>query len=154
MGDLPQALKAFEYGMRLGNSFESYYYLGLINARLARETGNLERCRTAKAAFKTVVERGDWASPVFHRAERLWRRGKKDKALLGWMIAAERGYEAAQNNVAWILDRGMSCITLAGAVGELTVHMLMVSLMACDTQTSDDCDCRQTMWPKTTAQIV
>ena len=41
------------------------------------------------------------------RADRAWARGEQDKALLGWWLAAEMGVEMAQNNVAFVLERGV-----------------------------------------------
>ncbi len=55
-----------------------------------------------------VAERGDWAHEVWWEAEKALQRGDDRMALLGYWIMADRGYEVAQNNVAWILDRGSS----------------------------------------------
>lgn len=109
MGDLQNALKYFDRAVHLNSAFEGNYYIGLINSKLARDPnaiGREQRVKFAVRAFKQALERGDWESPVFHLAAKAWKKGDRHKALLGWMIAAERGYEAAQNNVAWILDRG------------------------------------------------
>lgn len=116
-----QAAKFFDLAMKLGNSFESYYYLALINVRMGRlkidpsdpnayvidapGTASHDRCRNAVNGFKYAIERGDWKDPTFSRAERAWGKGMRGRALLGWSIAGERGYEAAQNNLAWVLDR-------------------------------------------------
>ncbi|KDN48199.1 hypothetical protein K437DRAFT_267688 [Tilletiaria anomala UBC 951] len=114
IGDRADARKRFETAIFWGNPFESYYWLAKLNSAQARSpqsTAQAPRpqqddlCRLAVVGFKRVVERGDWDNPVFHRAEKAWRRGHREKALLGWMMAGERGYEAAQNNIAWILDR-------------------------------------------------
>jgi len=109
MGDMANALKYFDRATTFGNAFEGWYYMGIINAKFSRDpalTGRVERARFAVRCFKIALERGDWESPVFHLAAKAWKKGDRHKALLGWMIAGERGYEAAQNNVAWILDRG------------------------------------------------
>ncbi|SPO40978.1 related to Sel-1 homolog precursor [Pseudozyma flocculosa] len=103
--DYPAAIKYLELAIRSSNSFEAYYLMATVNAHLARTQNSPDRCRLAVAGFKQAVERGDWAAPIFHKAERAWRRGNKHKALLGWAMAGEMGYEAAQNNVAYILDR-------------------------------------------------
>jgi SEL1 protein len=52
-----------------------------------------------------VAERGDWFQEVFWKAEKAWSDGDEYTALLGFLMMAERGYEVAQNNVAYILDR-------------------------------------------------
>ncbi len=36
------------------------------------------------------------------------RRGERQKALLSWALAGDMGYESAQNNVAYLLDRAHS----------------------------------------------
>lgn len=57
-----------------------------------------------------VVERADWDHEVWWDAERAWAAGDKHRALLGYWMMAERGYEPAQNNVAFILDQSTSSI--------------------------------------------
>lgn len=128
-GDYTQAFKHFELAMKLGSSFEAYYYLAMINLRVARYridldnpmayrvdapgTASYERCRSAVSGFKYASERADWKDPTFTRAERAWSKGLRARALLGWSIAGERGYEAAQNNVAWVLDRDKKRLRIA-----------------------------------------
>lgn len=120
MNELIPAAKYFEMAMKLSSSFEAYYYLAVINLRLGRFTledngegyrvgtpgmASYERCHNAVNGFKLAVERADWRDATFSRAERAWSKGLRGHAIQGWAIAGERGYEAAQNNVAWILDR-------------------------------------------------
>lgn len=118
MEEYTHAVKYFDLAMKLGNSFEAFYYLAKINVRMAnfqvegdayrvgpQGTASYERCRNAVNGFKYAVERADWKDPTFGRAERAWSKGLRGRALLGWSLAGERGYEAAQNNVAWVLDR-------------------------------------------------
>lgn len=62
-------------------------------------------CPVAVSYYKMVVERGDWDHEVWWDAERAWVAGDHSKALLGYWVMAERGYEPAQNNVAYILDK-------------------------------------------------
>ncbi|KAE8222348.1 hypothetical protein CF319_g4428 [Tilletia indica] len=115
--DFASAARTFKSAMHLLEPFESYLWHGKIDALLARAQSSTttslpisgptaqERCDSATLNLKHAVERADWADPVSHRADRAWRRGDGQRALLGWMLAGEMGYEAAQNNVAWILDR-------------------------------------------------
>ncbi|UZJ51868.1 hypothetical protein CBS101457_001188 [Exobasidium rhododendri] len=120
MKDFANAARWFDVALKLGNSFEAYYYLAQINiksARFAKDRANetykigppgtaaFERCRNAVNGYKFAVERADWKDGTFTRAERAWSKGFKAKALLGWAMAGEKGFEAAQNNVAWVLDR-------------------------------------------------
>lgn len=45
-------------------------------------------------------------------AHEAYRAGKIDTALLKYAMLAELGYEVAQSNVAYILDRGMKACLL------------------------------------------
>ena len=113
MGEYGNAEQWFRTALAAGNSFEGYYYLAKIAAqRFDTSPDSADMCRSAVLGFKRIVERGDWDNPVFHVAEKAWRTGHREKALLGWMMAGERGYEAAQNNVAWILDRDKRLLRL------------------------------------------
>lgn len=97
-----------ENAIRHGDIFQAYYYLGEINSQAVNRP---DLCPVATAFYKLVAERGDWSSnQPWWEAEKAWARGDKDTALLGYWIMAERGYEVAQNNVAWILDQGESCV--------------------------------------------
>lgn len=86
---------------RSPDTFQAYYYL----AELA-ERSPTDSCPTAVSFYKRVAERGDWDHEVWWEAERARERGDLRTALLGYWMMAERGYEAAQNNMAWILDAG------------------------------------------------
>ncbi|SCV68301.1 BQ2448_422 [Microbotryum intermedium] len=107
MGDFVMATTYFEHairqdGNRVPDTFQSYYYLAELSAR---SPNRAEQCLTAVQFYKLVAERGDWDHEVWWEAERAWERGDEHQALLGYWFMAERGYEPAQNNVAWILDR-------------------------------------------------
>ncbi|KAK4054803.1 ERAD-associated protein [Microbotryomycetes sp. JL201] len=108
MGEYALATTYFEHairtdGTRVPDTFQSFYYLAELNARALNRD---EQCPVAVSFYKIVAERGDWDHEVWWEAERALLRGDERTALLGYWIMAERGYEAAQNNVAWIMDRG------------------------------------------------
>lgn len=103
LDDYPTAMGHFELAIRQGDIFQSFYYLAELHALT---TNRPDQCPTAVSFYKMVSERGDWAHEVWWEAERALERGEDRVALLGYWIMAERGYEVAQNNVAWILDRG------------------------------------------------
>ncbi|PWZ00052.1 hypothetical protein BCV70DRAFT_200223 [Testicularia cyperi] len=113
LGDTKNALKALHEAVQAGSTFEAYHLIATINAQLARKESSTERCRAAVAGFKHTVERGDWSAPYSHKAERAWRRGVRQKALLGWALAGEMGFEAAQNNLAYVLDRDRRRLRIA-----------------------------------------
>jgi SEL1 protein len=68
-------------------------------------------CSIAAAFYKVAAERGSWDEDLIREGEDSWESGAiagKQLALLKWWIAAERGFELGQNNMAFILDQGMS----------------------------------------------
>ncbi|GAA6051264.1 hypothetical protein JCM3770_006785 [Rhodotorula araucariae] len=107
VGDFAAATTYFEAAIRLDgkrwpDTFQAYYYLAELAARAPNAA---ENCPVAVSFYKRVAERGDWDHEVWWDAERAREKGDRRTALLGYWIMAERGYEAAQNNVAWIHDR-------------------------------------------------
>lgn len=118
--------------MRHGSSFEAFYYIAALHANKAQGLtvpleSNAGSCPIAVSFYKYVAERGCWKQDLLLEAEILWRAGEEkrgaktgflrpvrvsdftsehEEALLRWSIAAERGYEIAQNNIAWVLDQG------------------------------------------------
>lgn len=62
-------------------------------------------CGVSVAWYKLVAEKGDWTEPYMQEADRAYLRGEEKKAVLGWWIAAEMGYETGQNNVAYHLSK-------------------------------------------------
>jgi len=70
-------------------------------------------CATAVSFYKLVAERGSWDDDLLKEAELAWstatERGS-EMAMLRWWMAAERGIEAAQNNLAFVLDQDKSIL--------------------------------------------
>jgi hypothetical protein len=67
----------------------------------------------AVSFYKHVSERGVWDDDFVRDAEAAWlsdNQQEKDMAMVMWRIAAERGSEFAQNNLAYILDQGETLI--------------------------------------------
>ena len=120
LGDRVLATTFFEAairtdGIRQPDTFQAYYYLAELAASTSNNNNNNnndqqnaggDNCPVTVSFYKHVAERGDWEHEVWWEAERARDKGDLRKALLGYWIMAERGYEVAQNNVAWILDRG------------------------------------------------
>lgn len=66
-------------------------------------------CSVAVSYYKVVAERGVWDVDLISHANLAWASGNdrnREIAMLQWWIAAERGYEPAQNNLAYVLDQG------------------------------------------------
>jgi SEL1 protein len=104
----------FEAALRNGSPFEAFYYLAQIQHRQIKSSGStpdVGACSTAVSFYKMVAERGSWADDLLGAADNQWdtetRRGSENAMLLWWM-AAERGFEVAQNNLAYVLDQGQS----------------------------------------------
>ena len=105
----------FETALRQGSPFEAYYYLAEIQARQARSPVtpiNIagSSCAVSVSFFKIVAERSTWEENLLKDAEAAWNYGNSrgiEMAMLRWWMAAERGYEAAQNNLAFVLDQGL-----------------------------------------------
>lgn len=118
-GDLKRATAYFETALRQGSPFEAYYYLANIQAHQARNKLLPDQiagssCAVAVSFHKLVAERGAWEDDMLRDANQAWSLGTErgsEMAMLRWWVAAERGYEVAQNNLAHVLDQGacMKC---------------------------------------------
>ena len=112
-GDVKLATAHFENALRLGSPFEAYYYLADMQARMARSRTlspdiAASSCAVAVSFFKLVAERGSWEEGLLQDADYSWSLGTErgnEMAMLRWWIAAERGLEVAQNNLAFVLDQ-------------------------------------------------
>ncbi|KAJ3575054.1 hypothetical protein NP233_g1348 [Leucocoprinus birnbaumii] len=119
-GELAIATTFFESAIRNGSPFEAYFYLAEIQASQAANTKLPQEvisgsCAVAVSFYKLVAERGVWDEDLLTDAERSWMSGTdlgKEIAMLKWWVAAERGFEIAQNNLAYILDQDKSMLRL------------------------------------------
>ncbi|KAH9485480.1 putative Sel1-like repeat-containing protein C1B3.10c [Psilocybe cubensis] len=119
-GELTLATTYFETAIRYGSPFEAYYYLGEIHSAQASNTAlpshlSSSSCAMAVSFYKLVAERGVWEDDLLRDAEIAWMSGTdqgKELAMLKWQIAAERGYEIAQNNLAYVLDQDKSILRM------------------------------------------
>ncbi|XP_028168679.1 protein sel-1 homolog 1 isoform X1 [Ostrinia furnacalis] len=99
--DFKQANKYFSLASQSGHVL-ALFHLGQMHAQ---GLGVLQSCPTAVELFKNVCERGWWGSRLM-LAHAAWRARDTDSALLQYLAMAERGYEVAQTNAAYILDLG------------------------------------------------
>lgn len=106
-----------------------------VNDPLSSPPLSAGSCGVAVSFFKLVAERGTWKNDLIGEAEDMWlgadgagsfsrvgsgdamasmsARGSdddkfswaKEGAKLRWWIAAEQGFEIAQNNLAYVLDQ-------------------------------------------------
>lgn len=68
-------------------------------------TGVPRNCHTAVELYKNVAERGRWSERLME-AYASYRNGRIDEAAFKYLFLAELGYEPAQTNFAYIIDRG------------------------------------------------
>jgi SEL1 protein len=100
-GDIQTALRYFDLAARNGQ-VEALYYLG---EHLSRGIGREASCPMASHYFKMVAEKAEAIVSSFIEANEAYEAGDTDLALIDYMLAAEQGFEIAQNNVAHVLDK-------------------------------------------------
>lgn len=98
--DYKQALKYFQLATQSGHVL-GFYNLAQM---YATGTGTLRDCRTATELLKNVAERGHWGEK-FMQAYNDYREGNIKASFVKYAFLSELGYEVAQSNAAFILDR-------------------------------------------------
>ncbi|XP_046480220.1 protein sel-1 homolog 1 [Neodiprion pinetum] len=90
---------------------QSGHVLALYNlAQMhATGTGMMRSCPTAVELLKNVAERGKWSDQLM-MAHNEYREGRVDEAFVTYAVLAEMGYEVAQSNAGFILDRAETTI--------------------------------------------
>jgi len=115
-------MQYLESALSHGSPFEAFHLYAAIHASTARrpidQGGKPGFCGAAVAWYKLVSERGSWTDNYLLDAEKAWARGEEDLAMVGWFVAGEMGSEAAQNNLAYLLDRGTGVHVLDGRGNE------------------------------------
>ncbi|OCT49892.1 putative ubiquitin-protein ligase Sel1/Ubx2 [Cladophialophora carrionii] len=107
-GDIDTAARYFELAAGAG-VMESFYYLAeLTDQGVGRE----RNCGLAAAYYKVVAERAEILHSSFMEANSAYERGDFERAFIPSIMAAEQGYENAQANVAYLLDRKTQVISL------------------------------------------
>ena len=71
----------------------------------ATGTGMMRSCTAAVELYKTVAERGRWGI-LLAEALNDYQERRFSQALVKYLLLSELGYEAAQSNAAFILERG------------------------------------------------
>lgn len=98
--DFKLANKYFNLASQSGHVL-AFYNLGQMHAS---GVGMMRSCPTAVELFKNVAERGKWAERLMV-AYQDYRAYKFDEAFMQYALLAELGYEVAQSNAAFLLDR-------------------------------------------------
>jgi SEL1 protein len=117
-GDIDTAGRYYELAARRGR-MEAYYYLAEMSQN---GIGRERNCQLATAYYKIVAEGGESVHSSFKEANAAYGKveanaafgGKNDleRAFIATAMAAEQGYETAQNNVAFLLDEQTSVLSL------------------------------------------
>ncbi|KAJ1980437.1 ERAD-associated protein, partial [Dimargaris xerosporica] len=104
------AFKHFSVAARAGHLLAMYHLALLYH----RGRGVQQSCPMAVDLLKKVVEQADWLySPVdLSRFSSRQPEADPGTQLINYSLAAEMGYEAAQTNLAWLLEQAMDADTL------------------------------------------
>ena len=95
------ATRYFELAARQGN-VEAFYFLAELNHK---GIGREKSCGIAAAYYKMVAERVEVLHSTLGEANAAWKEGRFTDAMVGFMMAAEQGYESGQANVAYLIDQ-------------------------------------------------
>ncbi|XP_066992907.2 protein sel-1 homolog 1 isoform X2 [Anabrus simplex] len=99
--DYKLAIKYFNLASQSGHVL-AFYNLAQMHAT---GTGMMRSCLTAVELFKNVAERGKWGEKLME-AHTHYREGRVDESFVTYALLAELGYEVAQSNAAFLLDKG------------------------------------------------
>jgi SEL1 protein len=111
-GDVAIAIKYFELAARHGH-LEAFYYLAELTHN---GVGRDKSCPVAAAYYKIVAEKAEFMSTSFPEANQAYTSGDLETALVGYMMAAEQGFEIGQANVAYLLDQVKPRFTLGSII--------------------------------------
>lgn len=112
--DVRVANDYFELASRYGNIEAQYYLAEMIHHGIGRD----KACAQALGLYKTVAEKAEPLVSSWTEANQAYEDGDHELAFLGYLHAAEAGYESAQNNVAFLLDTRQSMISNVLGIGE------------------------------------
>ncbi|EEY17620.1 conserved hypothetical protein [Verticillium alfalfae VaMs.102] len=110
--DVRIASNYFELAARYG-LIEAHYYLAeMSNHGVGRD----KTCSVALAYYKNVAEKAEPLVSSWAEANQAYEEGDSELAFLEYVLAAEQGYERAQNNVAYMLDPTPSRLSLSSLI--------------------------------------
>ncbi|GMT09519.1 hypothetical protein PFISCL1PPCAC_816 [Pristionchus fissidentatus] len=98
--DMKAALKQFQLASQNGHVL-AYYNLAHMHAN---GVGVVRSCTTAVEFYKNVAERGRWTERMMS-AYAAYKEKRPNEAAMKYLFMAELGYEQAQTNFAYILDK-------------------------------------------------
>lgn len=107
--DVRIANNYFELAARYGQ-IEAHYYLAEM---VYHGVGRDKTCSMALGYYKNVAEKAEPLVSSWAEANQAYYYGDVELSFLEYVMAAEQGYERAQNNVAFILDPLKSSLQLS-----------------------------------------
>ena len=110
--DYVNALKYFTVSQKQGNILASFRLAQMH----AHGLGTSKYCHLATSYFKTLIEKADWHVSWIRDAEEYYETSTKNTPWVYLLLASELGYELAQENAAWILDREPKTSSINGLV--------------------------------------
>ncbi|KAI9275795.1 hypothetical protein BDA99DRAFT_496467 [Phascolomyces articulosus] len=110
---LPNAIRLFALAAEAKHPLAQWYLAQLYQAGI----GLNPSCQVAVSFYKSIAERCDWHNPTVETAYNKYMDSDTESALLHYMLAAERGYEIAQSNVAYILDTDTQLLSMKNIFG-------------------------------------
>uniref|UniRef100_A0A7N0TKJ5 ERAD-associated E3 ubiquitin-protein ligase component HRD3A n=1 Tax=Kalanchoe fedtschenkoi TaxID=63787 RepID=A0A7N0TKJ5_KALFE len=124
--DVRIACKCFMMAANLGQPKAFYQLAKMFHSGTAVK----KNLPMATALYKLVAERGPWSS-MSRWALEAYLKGDIGKAFFLYLRMAEQGYEVAQSNAAWILDKyggKKICIGASGLCTDAERHQHVHSL--------------------------
>lgn len=97
-------IRLLSFWNMINNLRPQYVSIILRGTYLDRLLTFLAFCIQAVALYKSVAERGPWSS-LSRWALEAYMKGDVGKAFILYSRMSELGYEVAQSNAAWILDK-------------------------------------------------
>ncbi|KAK7745532.1 ERAD-associated protein [Cytospora paraplurivora] len=121
--DVRVANDYFELAARYGNIEAQYYLAEMIHHGIGRD----KACAQALNLYKLVAEKAEPLVSSWTEANNAYEDGEYELAFLGYLHAAEEGYESAQNNVAYLLDSRQSMLQNVLSIGEQPKSTLLTN---------------------------
>ncbi|KAI0384280.1 HCP-like protein [Hypomontagnella monticulosa] len=113
--DLKIANSYFEAAVRWANIEAQYYLAEMIHHGVGRD----KTCAMAMSFYKNVAEKAEPLVSSWAEANQAYEDGDYELAFLDYLIAAEQGYDKAQENVAFMLDPTQSRLPLPSWLNRL-----------------------------------
>ncbi|KAL8440472.1 hypothetical protein Efla_007119 [Eimeria flavescens] len=102
-----------------GGSTGAAYALGVMHLS---GLGAVRDCPLAVGLLKLATERASFFAHTLQRAHTAYERSAFDEAAFHYLLLAEAGHEAAQYNLAFLLDAGLTDIFFDGTLRRKRLH--------------------------------